>query len=82
MRETIKKNVPNILSVLRIALVLPFTAIIHDIFMYECTKNLFLLILFITIIISDVADGYLARKLNCTSNAGAKLDIISDTFYT
>jgi CDP-diacylglycerol--glycerol-3-phosphate 3-phosphatidyltransferase len=40
------------------------------------------LITFITIIISDVLDGFLARKLECTSSIGAKLDIISDTFYT
>jgi CDP-diacylglycerol--glycerol-3-phosphate 3-phosphatidyltransferase len=29
-----------------------------------------------------VADGYIARKLNCTSDTGAKLDIISDVIYT
>jgi CDP-diacylglycerol--glycerol-3-phosphate 3-phosphatidyltransferase len=63
-------------------LVFPFVLIIHDIFVYECTKNLFLVIAFFTIIISDIADGYLARKLKCTSNVGAKLDIISDTLYT
>jgi CDP-diacylglycerol--glycerol-3-phosphate 3-phosphatidyltransferase len=40
------------------------------------------MITFITIIASDVADGFLARKLKCTSNTGAKLDVISDTLYT
>jgi CDP-diacylglycerol--glycerol-3-phosphate 3-phosphatidyltransferase len=35
-----------------------------------------------TIILSDVFDGWLARKLKCTSDIGAKLDIISDTLYT
>jgi CDP-diacylglycerol--glycerol-3-phosphate 3-phosphatidyltransferase len=63
-------------------LVLPFIVIIHDIFVHACTKNLFLLIIFFTIITSDVADGFLARKLKCTSDTGAKLDIISDTLYT
>jgi CDP-diacylglycerol--glycerol-3-phosphate 3-phosphatidyltransferase len=63
-------------------LVLPFIIIIHDIFVYECTKNLFLLITFFTIILSDVSDGWLARKLKCTSDTGAKLDIVSDTLYT
>ena len=62
-------------------LVLPFVIIIHDIFVYQCTKNLGLVIIFFTIILSDIADGYLARKLNCASKAGARLDIISDTVY-
>jgi len=76
------KNIPNILSLLRMAIVLPFIVTIHDIFVYECTKNWVLLLVFFVIIISDVADGYLARKLKCTSNTGAKLDIISDSLYT
>lgn len=76
------KNIPNILSLLRMLLVLPFMLIIHDIFVYRCTENLYLLITFIIIILSDVADGYLARRLNCVSSAGAKLDIVSDAVYT
>jgi CDP-diacylglycerol--glycerol-3-phosphate 3-phosphatidyltransferase len=43
---------------------------------------LFLLILFFVIILSDAADGFLARKLKCASDTGAKLDIVSDTLYT
>jgi CDP-diacylglycerol--glycerol-3-phosphate 3-phosphatidyltransferase len=62
--------------------VLPFIAIIHDIFVYGCRKNWVLLLVFFVIIISDAADGYLARKLKCTSSTGAKLDIISDSLYT
>jgi CDP-diacylglycerol--glycerol-3-phosphate 3-phosphatidyltransferase len=81
-KQLFYKNVPNGLSLLRTLLVLPFIIVIHDIFVYECTKNLLLLIIFFTIIISDVADGFLARKLKCTSDTGAKLDIISDTLYT
>lgn len=80
--KTFKENIPNILSLARMFLVLPFVIIIHDIFIYECTKNLFLLLIFIFIIISDIVDGYLARKLKCTSNTGAKLDIVSDAVYT
>jgi CDP-diacylglycerol--glycerol-3-phosphate 3-phosphatidyltransferase len=76
------KNIPNVLSLFRIFLVLPFLLIIHDIFVYNCVKNWILLLVFFTIVMSDVADGYLARKLKCTSNTGAKLDIISDTLYT
>jgi CDP-diacylglycerol--glycerol-3-phosphate 3-phosphatidyltransferase len=76
------KNIPNGLSLIRMLLVLPFILAIHDIFVYECTSNLLLLIVFFAIIISDVADGYLARKLKCASSTGAKLDIVSDTLYT
>jgi CDP-diacylglycerol--glycerol-3-phosphate 3-phosphatidyltransferase len=62
--------------------VLPFIATIHDIFVYECVKNWVLLLAFTVIIISDIADGFLARKLKCATNMGAKLDILSDTLYT
>jgi CDP-diacylglycerol--glycerol-3-phosphate 3-phosphatidyltransferase len=41
-----------------------------------------LLLVFVFIIISDVADGYLARKLKCASDGGAILDIVSDALYT
>jgi phosphatidylglycerophosphate synthase len=75
------KNSPNILTLVRMFLVLPFVWIIHDIFVYEYTKNSYLVIIFIVIILSDILDGFLARKLKCTSNTGAKLDIISDAFY-
>ncbi|MDR1232517.1 MAG: CDP-alcohol phosphatidyltransferase family protein [Spirochaetaceae bacterium] len=81
-RRVFYKNVPNFLSLLRSLLVVPFVIIIHDIFVYECTKNLFLLVTFFAIILSDAADGFLARKLKCASDTGAKLDIISDTLYT
>jgi CDP-diacylglycerol--glycerol-3-phosphate 3-phosphatidyltransferase len=80
--KMLKKYIPNILSLARMLLVLPFILTIHDIFMYECTNNLILLLVFVFIIISDIADGYLARKLKCTSDRGAILDIVSDTLYT
>jgi CDP-diacylglycerol--glycerol-3-phosphate 3-phosphatidyltransferase len=38
-------------------------------------------IIFFTIILSDVIDGYLARKLECASRTGARLDVIADAFY-
>jgi CDP-diacylglycerol--glycerol-3-phosphate 3-phosphatidyltransferase len=76
------KNIPNFLSVLRMLLVIPFITVIYDIFVYECNKNWILLLTFFAILFTDVADGYFARKLKCTSKTGAKLDIISDTLYT
>ncbi|MDR2479355.1 MAG: CDP-alcohol phosphatidyltransferase family protein [Treponema sp.] len=77
-----RKNIPNALSLVRMLLVLPFLLVIRDIFVYECPKNWGLLLIFTIIILSDIADGFLARKLRCASNAGAKLDIISDALYT
>jgi phosphatidylglycerophosphate synthase len=76
------KNIPNALSLLRGLLALPFILIIHDIFVHGCPGNLFLLLLFAVIILSDLADGSLARKLRCTSSTGAALDIVSDGVYT
>jgi CDP-diacylglycerol--glycerol-3-phosphate 3-phosphatidyltransferase len=78
----LKKHIPNILSLTRALLIFPFILAIHDIFTYECANNLVLLLVFIFIIASDVADGYLARKLQCASDRGAKLDIASDALYT
>ena len=75
------KNIPNGLSLLRLLFVLPFILTIHDIFIYECLKNWVLLLAFTVIIISDIADGFLARKLKCATDIGAKLDILSDTLY-
>jgi phosphatidylglycerophosphate synthase len=76
------KYLPNISSLFRAVLVLPFLLVIHDILVYNCVENWILLLVFAAILISDVADGYLARKLKCTSNVGARLDIIADTLYT
>ena len=75
------KQVPNGLSLCRLALVFPFILCIHDIFVHECAKNWALLLVFLVIIFSDIADGYLARKFHCVSPAGAALDIISDAVY-
>jgi CDP-diacylglycerol--glycerol-3-phosphate 3-phosphatidyltransferase len=82
MQRGFNTHIPNILSLLRMALVLPFVWILHDIFVYECAKNFFLIITFITILASDAADGFLARKLQCVSSAGEKLDVAADTVYT
>jgi phosphatidylglycerophosphate synthase len=44
------KNIPNILSVFRMVLVLPFLLTIHDIFVYNCGKNWILLLYSLLII--------------------------------
>jgi CDP-diacylglycerol--glycerol-3-phosphate 3-phosphatidyltransferase len=70
------------LSALRMALVFPFVLAIRDIFVYQCAKNSALLALFFLILLSDIADGRVARKLNCASKTGAALDVLSDALYT
>jgi CDP-diacylglycerol--glycerol-3-phosphate 3-phosphatidyltransferase len=81
MKNRFIKYLPNAITIFRFSMVLPFLLFIHDIIVYNCT-NLFSLILFVSIIVSDILDGYLARKLNCTTITGARLDIISDAFYS
>jgi phosphatidylglycerophosphate synthase len=76
------KHLPNWLSLLRVCLAVPFVWGIHDIFVYECGGNGFLLLAFGAIVLSDVADGFLARKFNCATRLGAGLDIFSDALYT
>ena len=43
-------------------------------------QNLLATVLFITVALTDWADGYLARKLNQTSSFGAFLDPVADKF--
>lgn len=65
-------SIPNLLSLLRLILVpiLMYLAIYGQ-------ANLFLLLLAVSLV-SDVLDGYMARKLHQTSELGAKLDSWGD----
>ena len=67
-----KKYIPNILTTYRliIALLIPLLLIYN--------KYNLLVILFIIAIISDLLDGYLARKWNVTSLYGKVVDMIGD----
>ena len=76
------KDIPNILSLLRVFLVVPFVINIYKIHEFEYNFNWTLITMFSIIIVSDILDGYIARKFNCITDIGAKLDIISDSFYT
>lgn len=66
------KTIPNILSILRIAAA-PLLVYVA----WHGHRNLFLALLGISLL-SDALDGFLARKFNATSAAGAKLDSIGD----
>jgi CDP-diacylglycerol---glycerol-3-phosphate 3-phosphatidyltransferase len=67
-------NIPNTLSCLRL-IIAPLLLY----FAWNGRATLFL-IFFITALITDCLDGYIARKLNQTSELGARLDSLGDNF--
>lgn len=72
-------NIPNMITILRILLI-P----IYLYFFYSSLSNNILMagIVFIIAGISDVLDGYIARKYNMTSKLGIVLDPIADKLMT
>jgi len=70
--KIMKNRIPNILSCYRIIAVpfLLYSAWTDD-------KNIFLGLL-LTSLLTDAVDGYLARRLNCTSDIGTRLDSWGD----
>ncbi len=66
------KNIPNILSIVRICLVFVFIALFF-------TDNVIAaLIVFLIAGATDIVDGYLARKYNWITNLGKILDPVAD----
>lgn len=68
------RHIPNILSCLRIAMVIAFIIL----FMKHC--YIACLILYIAAFLTDVLDGYLARHFNWISDLGKLLDPFADKF--
>ena len=66
------KNIPNILSVIRICLVFVFVAVFFNDQIYAA------LFIFLLAGATDVIDGYLARRNNWVSNLGKILDPFAD----
>lgn len=67
------KNIPNILSVIRICLVFVFVALF-----FTLEKPYAALIIFLVAGATDVVDGYLARRNNWVTNLGKILDPFAD----
>lgn len=67
------KNIPNILSVIRICLVFVFVALF-----FTQEKPYAALITFLVAGATDVVDGYLARRNNWVTNLGKILDPFAD----
>lgn len=65
------KRIPNLITVSRmwLSLLLPFVV----------NNSMLFLLIFLVCGISDVLDGYLARRLDCRSKLGARLDSIADS---
>jgi cardiolipin synthase len=66
------RHLPNIICILRIALVWPIAAALGD------GEYLIALALFLVAGLSDGADGYLAKRFNWTSDLGKFLDPLAD----
>lgn len=67
-----RADIPNIISVLRIGLVLPVVAaLIHGEFVLA-------LLLYTVAGVSDGIDGYIAKRFNCSSRLGSILDPLAD----
>lgn len=67
------KNIPNILSVIRIFLVFVFVYVF-----FVVDSPLWAMIIFLTAGATDVVDGYLARRFNWITNLGKILDPLAD----
>lgn len=68
-------NIPNQLTILRILLIPVFVLVFY---LPLSWNNYFACIVFVIAAVTDVLDGYLARKLNQTSSLGAFLDPVAD----
>ena len=68
------RHIPNILSCLRVAMVLAF------IFFFIRQQYLICLILYVSAFLTDVFDGFLARKFNWVSDFGKLVDPFADKF--
>jgi phosphatidylglycerophosphate synthase len=65
-------QVPNAISILRLSAALPLVVLAYD-----CDKTAFTSLL-LGSLVSDIADGFIARAFHLTTVLGAKLDSIAD----
>ena len=71
-REEAIFTIPNIMSVIRIILIIPF------IYFYFQSRYILSTILLIASGLTDAVDGFIARKFNMISNLGKILDPLAD----
>lgn len=68
-------NIPNLISIFRLFLIPLFLVVFHS---NIENRILYSGIIFLVAGVSDVLDGYIARKYNLTSKIGAMLDPLAD----
>ena len=68
-------TIPNQLTLLRILLIPVFVLVYYLPFSWN---NIFACVIFVLAAVTDILDGYLARRLNQTSSLGAFLDPVAD----
>lgn len=69
-----KTNIPNILTLFRLCLVPLFIVVFHS----EEGMHWFAAFIFVLASLTDVADGYIARKLNIITRWGQLMDPLAD----
>ena len=83
----IKKNLPNIITLSRLAFTVVFVLFVYAVLYCNSinpqyfVSNAYIVICFFTIILSDIMDGHVARKMKLSTVFGAKLDLIVDLIY-
>jgi CDP-diacylglycerol--glycerol-3-phosphate 3-phosphatidyltransferase len=76
MMDGIKRKIPNLLTILRLILIIPL------VLFFKCSNWLALTIIASIIILSDYLDGRLARAWNAVSSSGKILDPLVDKICT
>lgn len=79
--KNIIKSIPNLITMTRIIMSFLFIYAIVEQFIFGQGMTMNLIILFLAICCSDLLDGKIARKMNCVSIIGAKLDVFADLLY-
>ncbi|MDR2884676.1 MAG: CDP-diacylglycerol--glycerol-3-phosphate 3-phosphatidyltransferase [Deferribacteraceae bacterium] len=68
-------NLPNLLTILRILMVPAYLAVFYSDLQYA---NQIALVLFVAAALTDILDGYLARKYKLVTNLGKIMDPVAD----
>ncbi len=71
-------NIPNILTVFRVILIPVFVVLFY--IGKDTEPNFYAWLVFTIACVTDLIDGYLARKLNMSTKFGAFLDPVADKF--